>query len=191
MSAGSRLIAGLVFLLGELHASGHSMICKGIVTCNVLRARRAQRTRHISEEKNAHIIGLTVTRLDGSMHKSHVSQYGMHAKVRQGAQHVCRSVYPCEEAEMKAAKSGKTFWRTLEAAGKSWHHATSKLTRRCRSDCDVLASEAERCGQPSSFRGNIVQSPRVAQKDTPGHTEEKHAVHYDGPQRSDGHSWRR
>ena len=35
---------------------------------------------------------------------------------------------------------------------------------------------------------DTVQSRGVAQKDASGHARTKHAVHYVGPQRSDGHS---
>ena len=54
MPAGGRLFAGLVFLLGELHASGHSMVCTRIVIHSVLSARRAHRIRDIGAEISAH-----------------------------------------------------------------------------------------------------------------------------------------
>ena len=49
MPAGGRLLLGLVFLLGELHAS-----------CI---AHRAHRSRDMSEEADAHIVGVMETRL--------------------------------------------------------------------------------------------------------------------------------
>ena len=75
------------------------------------------------------------------------------------------------EATKKCAKDTR---RILEAARDRRRHPTSKLARGRHSDRDVLASEAERCGQPSSPCTDIVQSRRVAQKDDAG------------PQRSDG-----
>ena len=48
------------------------------------------------------------------------------------------------------------------------------------------ASKAERRDQPSGPRRDTVWSRRVAQKTTPRHVEEKHAVPRDEPQRPDG-----
>ena len=67
----------------------------------------------------------------------------------------------------------------LELARKSSCHPTSELARRRRSDCDLVASGAERRVQPSFLCGNIVQSRGVAQKDASGHAKKKHAVHHD------------
>ena len=88
MPSGGGLIAGLGFLLGALHLSGHSMACTRIVIYNLLSARRAHISRDISQEMNAHIIGVTGTRLPfyrawvGSMHISSVSQPGWHFEAR-------------------------------------------------------------------------------------------------------------
>ena len=63
-------------------------MCTLVVTCNALSARRAHRLRDISTEIDAHIIGLTSTRLpfhrpwDGSVHTFRVAQHGRHFEVR-------------------------------------------------------------------------------------------------------------
>ena len=72
MPAGGRLLAGLGFLLSELHAS-----CL---------ARGTHRIRNMSEETNAHIVGLTGTFailscLGWFMHNSKVSQHRKHFDV--------------------------------------------------------------------------------------------------------------
>ena len=64
-----------------------------------------------------------------------------------------------QQADVEATKKcGKDIRRTLEAARDSRRHPTSKLARGRHSDRDVLASEAERCGQPSSPCTDIVVS---------------------------------
>ena len=63
-------------------------MCTRVVTSNALSARRAYRLRDVSTEIDAHIIGLTGTRLpfsrplDGSAHKSSVAQHGRNFEVR-------------------------------------------------------------------------------------------------------------
>ena len=90
MPAAGRLLAMIVFLLSELHAS-----CL---------ARGTHGIRDMSEEMNAHIVGLTVTFailsfLGWFMHNSNVSQHRKHFDVRMGIkphtllEHVYRSVH--------------------------------------------------------------------------------------------------
>ena len=72
MPAAGRLSAMIVFLLSELHASF---------------ARGTHGIRNMSEEVNAHIVGLTVTFailscLGWFMHNSNVSQHRKHFDVR-------------------------------------------------------------------------------------------------------------
>ena len=96
-------------------------ICTRVVTYNALSARRAYRLRHISTEIDAHITGLTGTRLpfyrpwDGSSHKFTVPQHGRHFEVRWEYEQTrfsnmsARSVHLCEQKKWKPKHVVKTF----------------------------------------------------------------------------------
>ena len=198
---GDRLFAGLGFLLGELHGSGHSSSCARIVIYNLPSARRAHIISDISYEINAHVIGLTGTRLpfyrawDVYTHKPTISQHGWYFEIRWDCQARLSNMSAGVSMNVKKQMwKKKNIWPTLELARKSWRHPISKLARRRHSNCDVLAFEDAKPGQSSSPRGHIVQSRGVNQKDASGDTEPQHTVHYDWPQHLNGHCrrhWRK
>ena len=84
MPAKGRLLAGNVFLLGDLHASQHSTTVNA--HCDPQRRQcAAHRVRDISEQIKCthHWPGLPFYRVwDGSTDKSSVSQHGRHFEVR-------------------------------------------------------------------------------------------------------------
>ena len=129
-------------------------MCTRVVTYNALSARRAYRLLDISTGIDAHITGLTGTRLpfyrpwDGSSHKFTVAQYGRHFEVRWEYEQTrfsnmsARSVHSCEQEILEAVARGKNIRGASEVARKSGGHGAPKLTGGHHRDRDVLPSKA-------------------------------------------------
>ena len=119
MPAGGRLLAGLVFLLGELPAS-----------CI---ARRAHRGRDMSEEMNAHIVGVTSTRLPfyhawvGFMHNSHVSQHRKHLDVRMGIKPhtLLEHLQECPSVVIRTFQGGAATFSSTRGGPTQIYHSAS------------------------------------------------------------------
>ena len=102
-----------------------------VVTYNVLSARGAYRLRNISNEIDAHIIGLTGTRLpsyrpwDGSAHRPAVACHGRHFEVRwevredEMLEHGCQGVNSHEQETLEAKARVEHVRRATEIALKS------------------------------------------------------------------------
>ena len=123
-------------------------------------ARRAYRLRDTGTEIDAHIIGLTWTRL---LFLSILRWLVVRWRYDQ-----TRGVSIREQAILETEARGDDIRCSLEAARKSRRHQTPKLAGRHHRDRDVLASKAERRDQPSGLRRDTVWPRRVTQKDSPG-----------------------
>ena len=119
-------------------------MCTRVVACKALSARRAYRLRAISTEIDAHIIGLTSTRLpfycpwDGSVHTFRVAQHGRHFEVR----------WVCEQTRFSNMKTvhlvARTFFSVLSCLARArlstfTYACTRGLSlRKSLCTCDVL-----------------------------------------------------
>ena len=119
-------------------------MCTRVDTCNAWSAQSAHRLRDISTEIDAHIIGLTGTRLpfyctwDGSAHKFRVAEHGRHFEVRWGYEQTRFS-------NMKTAHLfARTFFSVLSCLARArlstFNHACTRGSSLHKSlcTCDVL-----------------------------------------------------
>ena len=92
-----------------------------------------------------------------------------------GVRIVC--VHSCEQEILEAEARGKNIRCTSEVARKSGGH---KL-RNWQEDVTAMYCPPK----PHDARSQATYA-EMAQKDVPGHAEEKHALHHDGLQQPDG-----
>ena len=175
----------------------HGM-CTRVVTFYVLRARRACRLRDISTEIDAH--GITVTQLPflstvGWL-RAQILVFidrGRHFEVRWGCERTRFSNVSAgvsilvNKGSWKPRHVVRTFDALSEAARKSKEPFGSETGRKTslRLWSTGLHSRQTRAAQQPT-RERCIPSLRMTCKDAPEHAREKHALHHDGPQRSDG-----
>ena len=138
-SGGHSLLHPFVWVKGGCPGELAEIMCMRVVTYNVLSARRAYRLRDISHEIDAHIVGLTGTRLPFlppvgwlcaqiCRHPPWATfRDNMGARADEILEHGCNGVDSREQETLAAKARGEDVRRSSEIAGKSRSCQASKL----------------------------------------------------------------